>query len=156
MTQQCSRYTQKIIGQFVDNELAPDKTMELSSHIEHCQDCAGQAARLRKLSAVFNSHVTTQADKINFSPRNMAATPIDHGKAHGFFVRFFGGITDHLYIKLASLGAVAALLILAVFQGAPPPVSPSAIVKSLDTNASSVMIIETLREKHTIIWFSET
>ncbi len=160
MTQQCNKYTQKFIGQFIDNELGPDKTRELSSHIEHCPDCAGQAARLKKLKVVFNRHVTAQIDKIKLSDGNMAPTPIDQKidskKGQGFFDRFFDGKTDHLYVKLASLGAVAALLILAIFQGALPPVTPSAIVKSLDTNASSVMIIETLKEKHTIIWFSET
>jgi len=149
MTQQCSKYTQKFISRFVDNELDPARTMEFSFHLKNCQDCAKLVTKFQKLGIVFNTHVATQIAQA--SPVDLATTPLDYEKPNGLF----GRMTDHLYIKLASLTAVAALLILAVFQGA-PPAGPSAIVKSLDTNASSVMIIETIKEKHTIIWFSET
>jgi hypothetical protein len=113
---------------------------------------------------VFNNHIATQVAQAQVaqaliaqaSSLNMGKKFSSPGKHNGPIARFFGSPTDHLYIKLASLTAVAALLILIVFQPPPPQLSPSAIVKSLDTNASSVMIIETLKEKHTIIWFSET
>jgi anti-sigma factor RsiW len=149
MTQQCNKYTEKFISRFVDNELDPARTMEFSSHLGDCPDCAEVVAKFQKLGIVFNTHAARQIARV--SPVDMATTPLDCAKPTGIF----GRMTDHLYIKLASLTAVAALLILAVFDGA-PPVGPSAIVKSLDTNASSVMIIETIKEKHTIIWFSET
>ncbi len=154
MTQKCSKYTEKFISQFVDNEWGPAKTLEFSSHLDHCPDCAGQVARLQKLANVFEAHTTAQVQQ------KTSYMAMEHpGFARGILNRFNrfirGGMTDHLYIKLASLTAVAVLLILAVFQGN-TPMGPSAIVKFLDTNASSVMIIETEKEKHTIIWFSET
>ena len=157
MTQQCSKYTEEFISRFVDNELDPVGTMEFSSHLGDCQDCAEVVAKFQKLGTLFNTHINTHINThaarqiARVSRVDMATTLLDYAKPTGIF----GRMTDHLYIKLASLTAVAALLILAVFQGA-PPVGPSAIVKSLDTNASSVMIIETIKEKHTIIWFSET
>jgi anti-sigma factor RsiW len=154
MKQRCRKYTQETINRFVDKELAPDKTMEFSSHLERCPDCADQVAEFRKLGIVFNTHVTNLVAGIKGSSTDMAGSR-DPQKSHGLVDRYFSGMTHHLYIKLASLTAVAALLIVAVFQGT-PPTGPSAIVKSLDTNASSVMIIETKKEKHTIIWFSET
>lgn len=149
MTEQCSKYTEKFISRFVDNEVDPVRSMEFSSHLGKCPDCAKIVARFQKLGVVFNTHAERQIALV--SPMEIAAKPLDYGKPTGLF----GRMTDHLYIKLASLTAVAALLILAVFQGT-PSTGPSAIVKSLDTNASSVMIIETIKEKHTIIWFSET
>lgn len=148
MKKPCSKYTKEIISQFVDNELDPASTMELSSHLGICPDCAELVARFQTIGIVFSNHAATQAAQI--SP--LAPHPLDPGKPGGLF----GWTIDHLAIKLASLTAVAVLMILAVFQWTPPPGDPSAIVKSLDTNASSVMIIETLSEKHTIIWFSET
>ncbi len=156
MKQQCSKYTQKFISRFIDNELDPARTKKFSSHLGHCPDCADQVARFQKLSIIFNEYATTQVAQSKVSPMDMAANSLSlgSGKSHGIFNRF-GMLTDHMYIKLASLTAVAALLILAVFHGS-APTGPSAIVKSLDTNASSVMIIETQKEKHTIIWFSET
>lgn len=64
-------------------------------------------------------------------------------------------------VKLASLGTAALVLAVALLPWAgDPPLDqapePSAIVKSVDTNGSSVMIIETTNTRHTIIWFSET
>lgn len=157
MTQKCSKYTEEFISRFVDNELDPARTMEFSSHLGDCRDCAKLVAKFQKLGTIFNTHINTQINThaarqiALLSPVDMATTHFDYAKPTGLF----GRMTDHLYIKLASLTAVAALLILVVFDGA-PPVGPSAIVKSLDTNASSVMIIETIKKKHTIIWFSET
>ena len=149
MTQQCSKYTEKFISRFVDNELDTANTMEFSSHLGSCPDCEKTVARFENIGIVFNTHAQRQIARV--SSMATTSTGLDYKKSTGLF----GRMTDHLYIKLASLTAVAALLILAVFQTT-PPTGPSAIVKSLDTNASSVMIIETLTEKHTIIWFSET
>jgi len=149
MTHQCSKYTEKFISRFVDNELDPANTMEFSSHLESCPDCGETVARFENIGLVFNTHAQRQIARV--SSMATASTGLEYKKPTGLF----GRMTDHLYIKLASLTAVAALLILAVFQTT-PPTAPSAIVKSLDTNASSVMIIETIKEKHTIIWFSET
>jgi hypothetical protein len=63
---------------------------------------------------------------------------------------------QNIYLKLAS---ITAILMISLFSfqntwfGTP---GPSAIVNSVDTDFASVMIIETQKEKHTIIWFSET
>jgi hypothetical protein len=169
MTRHCSKYTEKFISQYIDNELDSARSMEFSSHLGNCPDCKEKVNDFKRLSIVFNNHTETQvaqaqvaqaqvaqAQVAQASSLNMAKKFSNPGKHNGPFARFFKSPTDHLYIKLASLSAIAALLILIVFQPPPPQVSPSAIVKSLDTNASSVMIVETLNEKHTIIWFSET
>ena len=153
MAKKCNQYSQEIISLFVDNELDPDKTEEVLSHVRLCQDCTDQVTKFRKLSRVFDAHTTQQFAQVKavFIIRRARPFTIDQG----ILGRLFKGMRDHLYVKLASLAAVATLLILAVFQG-PSQIGPSAIVKSLDTTASSVMIIETPTEKHTIIWFSET
>lgn len=153
MAKKCHQYSQEIISLFVDNELDPNKTEEVSSHVRLCRDCADQAAKFRKLGRVFDTHATQQLAQVKAVPLIRTARPIK--SAQGILGRLFRGMTGHLYVKLASLAAVATLLILAFFQG-PSQVGPSAIVKSLDTTASSVMIIETPTKKHTIIWFSET
>ncbi len=154
MTRHCSKYTEKFISQYIDNELDSARSMEFSSHLGNCPGCTGKVNDFKRLSIVFNNHTATQVAQA--SSLDMAKKFPNPGKHNGPVARFFGSLSDHLYIKLAFFTAVASLLILIVFQPPPPQLSPSAIVKSLDTNASSVMIIETLKEKHTIIWFSET
>lgn len=153
MVQECNAYPQEIISLFVDNELDPDQAKEVSNHVRICLICADQAAKFQKLGQVFEAHATQALAKTI----PVLVTDRAHGKPHGKHLslpaRLFNSM--NLYVKLASLVAVAFLLILAVFQN-PSQIGPSAIVKSLDTTASSVMIIETPTEKHTIIWFSET
>ena len=67
----------------------------------------------------------------------------------------FGLFSKNINLKLASIAAIL-MIGLYTFQGSMfDPPGPSAIVKSIDTDFASVMIIETQKEKHTIIWFSE-
>lgn len=143
------------MSQFVDGELDLEKTEAVSSHVTHCRACADQVASLQKLSRVFKDHTTRQTAQIKMAHIPGAVGPGEPRTPLGRLEPVFRGMTGHLLLKLASLAAVAIFLILAVSQDS-PQMGPSAIVKSLDTTASSVMIIETPIEKHTIIWFSET
>ncbi len=155
MSPPCRQYTPEFISQFVDGELDLEKTEAVSSHVTHCRACADQVASLQKLARVFNDHTTRQMALVKMAHIPGAARPGFGVAPMGSLGPLFRGMTDHWTLKLASLAAMAIFLILAVSQD-PSQMGPSAIVKSLDTTASSVMIIETPIEKHTIIWFSET
>ena len=68
-------------------------------------------------------------------------------------LRLFG---KNIYLKLVSLAAVVMIGLFPFDEDLlQNPSGPSAIVNSVDTEYASVMIIETQKEKHTIIWFSE-
>jgi hypothetical protein len=105
---------------------------------------------------VFNDHEDQQALKINpdrLRQKLSQTTPYSKKNLLGDIVGLFG---KNIYLQLASI-IVILMISLFSFQGALfSPTGPSAIVTSVDTDVASVMIIETQKEKHTIIWFSET
>ncbi len=72
------------------------------------------------------------------------------------FGNIFGTFGKNIYLKLASIAAILMISLYTFQGGLFTPSGPSAIVKSVDTDFTSVMIIETQNKKHTIIWFSET
>ncbi|NOX35880.1 MAG: hypothetical protein GXP56_19490 [Deltaproteobacteria bacterium] len=156
MKKTCSRYTPEKISRFVDNELSQDQYYAVSQHIIHCPDCNRLAGQYKSLSAVFNDHADQQKLQINpdrLRQKLLQNTPCSKKNLLGNILVFF---SKNIYLQLASI-AVILIICLFSFQGSLfGPTGPSAIVTSVDTDFTSVMIIETQKEKHTIIWFSET
>ncbi len=145
----CNKYTSEEISKFVDNELDKDQYHELVQHIDGCSGCKGLVERYKTLSSAFNNHVSQQDLKIDPARLEQKLQKKSLGNIFGFFGK-------NKYLKLASITAILMVSLFA-FQGDLfSPTGPSAIVKSVATDFASVMIIETQKEKHTIIWFSET
>jgi hypothetical protein len=158
MTKKCDKYTEQEISCFVDNELVPDRYKSLEQHIEHCPDCKKLVDQYKSMSAVFINHTDKMISKIDteklkqkilYKNSNKNSTKDSLGNIFGIF-------SKNIYLKLASITAIL-MISLYTFQGELfYPSGPSAIVKSIDTDFASVIIFETQKEKHTIIWFSET
>ena len=156
MKKVCNTYTPEEISRFVDNELPPDHYQKLAQHLTHCRDCSRLVEQYRSISLAFNRHADQQKLKIDpdqLTHKLALSVKTSPEKSYRTFLGYFG---KNLYVKLASIAAVL-MISLFMFQGdLIAPSGPSAIVKSVDTDFASVMIIETQKEKHTIIWFSET
>ena len=156
MEKTCAEYTSEEISRFIDNELPEDQHPAVAQHLIHCQNCSRLVERYRSVSAVINDHADKQVLKIDpagLKQKTERAIKKLQTKSLGNIFGFFG---KNIYLKLASIAAIVMFGLLP-FQGALfGPTGPSAIVKSVDTDFASVMIIETQKEKHTIIWFSET
>lgn len=154
----CKAYSQEFISRFVDNEVTADDHEAFTRHMAQCHSCAQKEAKFRQITQGFQQHVSTQATAIN---RQMSHTTMDRKPSmlKRFLSLFSGpsGRSQRFGIKLASLGAAALIIVVAVFPWTKETQpGPSAIVNSVDTYGSSVMIIETADTQHTIIWFSET
>ncbi len=150
----CKIYSKAFISRFADNEVpAPDHDA-FTRHLEDCGACASTLAAYRQMGHLFDSHAGSQVKQIR-----KKLSPITLEKKTGLFSRLFSGFKGSwgLPMKLASLSAAAIILAVSLYpwQNDPMP-GPSAIVNSVDTYGSSVMIIETTDTQHTIIWFSET
>lgn len=149
MTDVCKQYTPEQISRYVDNELPPDLYQAITDHQKCCPACKRLIQSYRDLGNTFSSYTDRQVSGLTV-PNPTADDP--HPKVP-LFRRLFG---KKIYLKLASIVAIVVVS-LAVYQGFPTgPSGPSAIVQSVDTDVASVMIIETEKQKHTIIWFSET
>ncbi len=68
----------------------------------------------------------------------------------------FGFSKKYILVKLTSIAMISLISLFILQKALFTPTGPSAIVKYVDTDYSSVMIIETQKEQHTIIWFNET
>ncbi len=154
MTKKSKCHSSENISRFVDKELDHDFYNEVAQHLDHCPDCRKISEAYKTLSDVFTDHAHTQISKIDPGIlKQKLVSPLEHieKKSMG---NFFGIFSKNIYLKLASITAIL-MISLYTLQGYYPK-GPSAIVKSVDTDFASVMIIETQKEKHTIIWFSET
>jgi RNA polymerase sigma-70 factor (ECF subfamily) len=70
--------------------------------------------------------------------------------------RFFRRPVRPFLVAAASLAALFVIAVFALTNDGPAIAGPSAIVKSIDTDYTAVMIFETPETHHTIIWYSET
>lgn len=161
----CSQYTEETISRYVDRELPSDEMAAVTDHLADCRACRRQVETLRMVTDIFDS----RTDRIVADQPPVpvpAPGPSFRERLTEWLTAAFG---RHRYLKLASLAVVALVTTLAVFQGISDPPGqagpgpagtglhdPSAIVKSVDTDYSSVMILETEGRQHTIIWLSET
>jgi Putative zinc-finger len=154
MKEPCRDYTSEEISKFIDNELEPTRYRKVEQHLLLCPACRSLAKNYRTLSAVFTDHADQEISKINTTRLKQELTRQQLGKKiGGNKFKFFH---KNIYLKLTSIAAILMISLLAFQVGLFDPSGPSAIVTSVDTDFASVMIIETQREKHTIIWFSET
>ncbi len=157
MKTKCSKYTPKDISRFVDNELFEDQCKTLAQHIEQCPHCSQLSMHYRTLSIAFNDHVREKQDlKINKAVLEQKFNSVIQNNEKKPWGNIFGFSKKFIVVKLAGI-AMISLISLFTFQKVLfTPMGPSAIIKYVDTDYSSVMIIETQKKQHTIIWFNET
>ena len=150
----CRKYTEEFISRFVDREVSPADRDAYLIHRNECRICREREAGFRELKRAFQRHTDLRVTHIknDLPPIPVPVSTPRPGKVPGWM-----GFKRYAGLKLAALGA-AAMIIAAVILPVTHdrPTEPTAIVNSLDTYGSSVMIIETSDTQHTIIWFSET
>ncbi len=137
----CSRYTEEFISRFVDNQVSCPDQDNFVRHMDSCPACAKTLAEFSQVNHAFERHVATQANRIR--PISLEKKPAARSRG--------------IVLKLAAMGTAGLIFAVALLPWAGDRISePSAIVNSVDTYGSSVMIIDTQDNRHTIIWFSET
>jgi len=157
MKKKCALYALEDISRFIDGELSSDQCRSFEHHLSNCRDCSHIVDRYKSVSFIFSRHTGRQ------SMGSSIALNLDHKfekmvlnsekKSSGNTSGLFG---KNLYLKLASIMAVLMIGLFPFDEDLlKDPSGPSAIVNSVDAEYASVMIIETQKEKHTIIWFSE-
>lgn len=157
MKKPCSKYSFEDINRFVDNEFPQDRCHELIRHLPHCPDCSLLIEQYKSISIVFSDHADQQKLKIDPEKLKHKLNQGLENSQKNLLKNISGFFGKNIYLKLAS---ITAILVISLFAsqggGLFDPAGPSAIVTSVDTEFTSVMIIETQKNKHTIIWFSET
>ncbi|HCY84764.1 MAG TPA: hypothetical protein DHV36_06475 [Desulfobacteraceae bacterium] len=166
----CNRYTKEFISRVADNEVRQEAHSVFLRHAKTCAACAETLADFRQMGQLFSSHTEAEVGRIRTELPPITVTAPQGAQNRkglwGWIGRMGQGLASvfgrgAMGLKLASLSAVALILAVSLYtwqgdsgNGMVP--GPSAIVNSVDTYGSSVMIIETPESHHTIIWFSET
>ncbi len=156
MEKTCAAYDEKTISEFVDNELSSEMNREIANHIETCPLCKKVAENYLQLSNTFIQDTTRETEKINKNLLRQNVLEKINREEKIFLKKVFAYFSPKFYLKVASVVAIL-IVSLVYFQSQPiNPVGPSAIINSVNgENVSSIMIFETEKTKHTIIWFSE-
>jgi len=154
MIRPCGRYSEKQISRFIDGELSQQALDQMRQHLGTCSACRDLAEQFRKVTKTFDelaaqTGMAIDPDRLYRTMQETEEKPAGSGTG-GFFSRRFR--------PLLAAASVAALVIIggiALIDNTITPDSPSAIVTSIDTEYTAVMIVETPDTHHTIIWYSD-
>jgi len=142
----------EMISRFMDNELAGDDLITVQSHVASCESCRERLDAYDKIRSGLNSFVGTQA----WPPgQEIEAGVIDRIRQKEGRLQ---GLIDIILSKRMFIPAgLAASLVLVfmVFLNNQAPSGPSAIISSLSGTGSSIMIMETVKSRQTILWVKE-
>lgn len=156
MEKTCQTYSLEDLGSFVDKAVDASQADRIKAHIDTCAHCSHVVDNINQISRVFARKVSKEVRQIDTGTLENRVLSKVHGNQGRFYKKVFDYFSPKLYVKIAAL-VVIMVVGFTYFTGTPVTVaSPSAIVKSVNGNMSSVMIFETQKTKHTIIWFSET
>ena len=157
MEKQCGKYTLETLSCYVDKELSPEESVSVSAHLETCEYCSKISNKLGAIGDAFHQGTQTVLQDTGADDMLQQVLKRTVKKSPGLFQKVLDYLSPKLYLKIVTIVAIIGIS-LVYFQQPQfnKPTGPSAIVNSVDGDISSVMIIETLETKHTIIWFSET
>lgn len=161
MTTSCSRYSEKQISRFIDGALSRQEVEQIRQHLDACSACRDLAAQFRKAAEIFEELVeppgkVIDPERLLQSMQHSAEKPAGPRAGRLFDRRFYRFVPFRPL--LASVTAAVLLVIggIALMNNGISSDDPSAIVTSIDTEYTAVMIFETPDTHHTIIWYSET
>ena len=156
MNNACPAYSLKKIIRFVDDELSPAERQEIKAHLDTCDVCRSQVDTLTRIHRSFVFEADIAAD----TTPSLLEKPLTQKPDPKSFASWLGSLWSSLFQKRPALGfaSIAAVLAIGVlfFQPWAGPKGPSATINTIDTTASSVMILETPENRHTILWYTET
>ena len=157
MQYKCHKYTAKEISRFIDNELFEEQYQKLSLHLEQCSYCSTLAKQYKTFSSSFQNGVDYNAAQVDLIKIKQKLDLVMKNSSTKLAWNIFGLCNNILSLKVVV--SIAAILIFSVFLVQDKLLTsstPSAIIQYIDTEFASVMILETHKKQHTIIWFSET
>ena len=161
MTTSCGKYSEKQISRFIDGALSRQKIAQIRHHLTSCSTCRDLAAQFRKAAKTFDElaeqpGLVIDPDRLYQSMRPSAEKPAGSRAGIFFGPRFRRFIPFRPMLAAASAAVLLVIGGIALMNNGISPDSPSAIVTSIDTEYTAVMIFETPDTHHTIIWYSET
>jgi len=158
----CHKFSKEFISRFVDNDLDAEDHNAFIRHKVQCPDCCAAETRFRRAEMIFERQADAMAGQLLKNTPEISIKTGEMGH-ESFIARIMKRKSRkaQAVLGMLSLAVVAVIISLAPWHQGQLPTrpavpGPSAVVNSIDAYGSSVMILETAKTHHTIIWFSET
>ena len=156
MTETCGRYTKKQLSRYVDGELPRHQLRQIGQPLDICSVCRDLAGQFQHITQSFNE--LAELPGVVIDPASLYRTMKKLGKktVRPWTRRFFSRPVRPFLAAAASIAVLFFISLYALKHEKTAGPGPSAIVTSIDTDYTAVMILETPDNHHTIIWYSET
>jgi predicted anti-sigma-YlaC factor YlaD len=146
---------QNLLSRYIDNELGSDDHHRVSEHIKDCPACQMTMQENQLITETFKNRIGKELSGVTFDGlHKKVITKVrekEKSRLSGLHNRM---ATKKLFFSLP-IAAVLILIITISFFNTNYTTDPSAIVNSINTKNSSVMILETQESHMTVIWFNE-
>jgi len=159
----CNTYTSETLSQFVDKALPPETQTSLEQHLTICPVCQQTVKRYQKIDKQVMLNIQRHSNRANTTSlaQELLVKIRKKKETKRPVFSFFQNMIDvikgkKIYLQIASFAAILLMSILFLQDQKVTFHGPSAIVNSIDGDMASVMILETRKHRHTIIWFKES
>jgi anti-sigma factor RsiW len=156
MTDTCGKYSEQQISRYIDGELPRQQLVQIRQHLDTCPACRDLAAQFRDAARSFNELAALPGTVIDPARLHRRLEKPAEKSGRLSIGRFFSRPVRPLLAAAASIAALFFISVVALNNDTDLPAGPSAIVTSIETEYTAVMIFETPDNHHTIIWYSET
>ncbi len=146
---------QTMLSRYIDDELGSDDHHRVSEHIKNCPACRMTIRENRLIKETFKNKIDKELSGVSFDDLHKKVITRIREKEKNRLSDLHNWITPKKLFFSLPIAAVLILIISISFFNTNYTTDPSAIVNSINTKNSSVMILETQESHMTVIWFNE-
>lgn len=144
-----------LLNRFLDEELGPDESAWMVQHLKSCRSCQEALRDSQAVSTLIRTSLDEALARINLEEVEEGVLAAIHRKRSPWWVKLGEQFVSKKFYVPAAAAVTGLVLFFALVTGPAPAPGPSAIINSFQGNVGSVMILETEKSHHTILWFSE-
>lgn len=144
----------ELLNRYIDGETSPEETRQVDSHLQGCAGCRLVVRRQAELAEGLRREVSDAGRQVDFDRLQQRIVNAARRRPAVWQRLADASLAWKLMVPAAATAMLALFFFTSVME--PPAASgPSAIINSFTGRVSSVMILETPKSHHTVIWYSE-
>jgi len=144
-----------LLNRFFDEELGPDEFARMTHHLKYCPSCQEVLRHNRSVSTLLRTGLDEVLAHANFEEAEEGVLALIQKKRGPWWMKLRDQLVCKKFYVPAAAVATGLVVFFALVTGPAPAPGPSAIINSFEGDVGSVMILETEKSHHTILWFSE-
>jgi len=146
---------QILLSRYIDNELGSDDHHRISEHIKDCLVCQMTMQENQFIKETFKNKLAKEISGVAFDGLHKKVMTRVREKEKSRLSGLHNRMATKKILFSLPIAAVLIFILTISFFNTNYTTDPSAIVNSINTKNSSVMILETQKSHMTVIWFNE-